>query len=121
MFQLLEKDELAQYEPSLKGLRPECGGYDFDPYEFDITILDFVTNGFQWIHLGFGFKKEYCMMYVNGHWPETENKSHLISKFESIDVEPLFMKDFSRDISWQEADEIIMKYLKTLETPPSPK
>lgn len=124
--ELLDEGILASFDPtSLTGLKAGyCGGAEeYERYEFSIKIGDFVNlNGYDWVTLHFVFKANKCMMFV-----ECCNQSKvdkitpaLENIFNAIGVEPLLEKESSRDITWQEADEIILKYLKYIKSPNIP-
>lgn len=119
--ELFEKGTLAQFEPSLIGIVANYGAYeDFDRYEFDVTIEDFVNiDDNDWVNLNFSFQSNHCMMFIESCNQSKVDKISSVMEniFNAINVEPLLEEEFSRNITWQEADDIILKYLEYMKNP----
>lgn len=129
VYELFEKGILAQFEPSLTGIRTNSGSEeDFDRYEFDVMIEDFVNiDDNNWVILHFSFQANHCMMFVESCNQSKSNQSKvdkissvMENTFNAIDVEPLLEEEFSRNITWQEADDTILKYLEYMKNPKIP-
>jgi len=114
--ELLKNGTLAKFESSLIGLRAtRCGSEEeYERYEFTVSIDDFIDFCDDWAILHFAFKSKKCTMFV-----ESINQSRvdrispaLKNIFEAMDVDPLTNEEQSRDLEWEEADNIILKYLK---------
>ncbi len=123
--ELLEQGTLAQFEPSLKGLKGgrSAGDEEYERYEFDVCVDDFVNiNGYDWVDLHFSFLANKCTMYVECCNQSKEDKISpaLEVLFGAIDVNPLLEEEYSREITWQEADEIILRYLRYMKNPKIP-
>ena len=119
--ELLENGTLARFESSLTGLKAgHAGGEEeYERYEFDAKVYNFIDFGDNWVILHFSFLSNRCMMYI-----ECCNQSKfdkispaLENIFNAIGVDPLLEDEYSRDLTWQEADEIILKYLKYIKNP----
>ncbi len=124
MYKLFENGTLAKFEPSLIGLEVGYGGSeeDYERYEFDATIYDFVDLREDSASLHFSFISGKCAMWIE-YFEQSNNGSlscALEKIFDAIDVEPLLEKEYLRNITWQEADEIILKYLKYMKNPEIP-
>jgi hypothetical protein len=122
---LLENGTLSRFEPSLKNLEIAnyAGEEDCERYEFDVAINDFVDiDGLDWANLHFVFKSGKCMMFIECcNQSETDKVSlALTRKFNTLGVEPLLEEEFSRDISWEDADKIMVKYLQYVNNPEIP-
>lgn len=114
---LSENGKLAQFEPSLVGLEAGySGGEDeYQRYEFDVEITDIVHFNNDWVNLHFSFLSRKCEMYAEIINQSKDGRLSLALEniFNVLEVEPLSeTNNFFRDITWQEADEIILKYLK---------
>lgn len=120
--ELLDNGTLAGIEPSLTGLRGSQSGGDeeYERYEFDVCIEDFVNiNGYDWANLHFVFMASRCMMFIECcNQSKVDRLSPVLAKtFNAMDVDPLLDEEFSRDLTWKEADEIILRYLKYMKNP----
>lgn len=122
--ELLHNGTLAQFEPSLTELKVgQWGGpEDYERYEFDVSIDDFIDFDIDWVILHFSFQSNKCMMYLEScNQSDGDKLSSTLEKiFNAINIDPLLEAEFSRDITWQEADEIILKYLKYMKNPEIP-
>lgn len=122
LYKILKRDELVCYEPSLKGWCANGGDDDLEPNEFTVSIDDFVIHQDSYANLCFVFMPGYCTMYIYPEWHGRECiNEHLTKRFAQLGIEPLFVNDSSRDMSWQEADEIIRAYLELQNIPAPPK
>ncbi len=114
--ELLENGTLSKFEPSLAGLKAGRWGSDeeYEHYEFDAKIKDFIDFGDDWANLHFSFQSNKCMMFVECiNESESDKLSRALETiFKALSVEPLTEENAYRDISWEEADKIILKYLK---------
>ena len=120
--ELLEQGILAKFEPSLKGLQGgrSAGDEEYECYEFDVCINDFVNiDGHDWANLHFSFLANKCTMYVECCNQSKEDKISpaLEVLFGAIGVDTLLEEEYSREITWQEADEIILRYLRYVKNP----
>lgn len=121
MSELLENGTLAQFEPCLIGLKAGRFGSDeeYERYEFDAKIIYFIDFGKDWANLHFSFQSNKCMMFLECI---NNSKSGKLSRaletiFNALEVEPLTEESAFRDITWEEADEIILKYLQYMKNP----
>lgn len=121
---LLENGTLAQFEPSLIGLKAGRFGSDeeYERYEFDAKIYNFIDFGEDWATLHFSFQSNKCMMFLECI---NDSKSGKLSRaleiiFNALEVEPLTEENAYKDITWEEADEIILKYLQYMKNPEIP-
>jgi len=123
--ELLDNGTLAHFQPSLIGLKGSQSGGDeeYERYEFDVCIEDFVNiNNHDWANLHFSFMANKCLMYIEDcNQSKNDNTSPALEiLFGAICVEPLLGQEGPREITWQEADEIILKYLKFMKNPEIP-
>ena len=95
---------------------------EYERYEFGTEINNFVDLGDDWAILHFSFLSKRYMMFVTcNNQSEFDKISPVMENiFNAIGVEPLLEEEFSRDITWYEADEIILKYLKYIKNPDIP-
>ncbi|MFA6397819.1 MAG: hypothetical protein WDK96_03185 [Candidatus Paceibacterota bacterium] len=126
--ELLENGTLTQFEPSLIGLKVgQWGGHEeYERYEFTAVINDFakINDGsLDYVNLHFCFQSNNkCLMFITSVNQSESNKlpDALETTFRALGVEPLTKESDRRDIVWQEADEIILKYLKYIKSPDIP-
>lgn len=123
--ELLDSGTLAQFEPSLVGLRAghSAGDEEYDRYEFDARIEQFVDFGEDWAMLHFSFQaNNKCMMFIEDCDQSGRGKlgRALERIFNAIEVDPLTEEDSSIDITWEEADEVILRYVKYMNNPEVP-
>ena len=121
MSELLENGTLAQFEPSLTGLKAGRWGSDeeYERYEFDAKIGDFIDFGDDWAILHFNFQSNKCMMFIEC---VNQSKSGKLSRaletiFNALEVDSLTEENAFRDLTWEEADKVILKYLKYMNSP----
>ena len=123
--ELLKNGTLAQFEPSLAGLEVEQFGSDeeYERYEFDAKIKDFIDLGDDWAYLHFNFRSNSkCTMYIEGINQSGSNRLFDAQEtiFNALGIDPLTEESSDRFITWEEADETILKYLKYMNNPEIP-
>ena len=121
--ELLKNGKLASFEPSLKGL--EIGQSDSDEvyerYEFSVQIENFILmDNLDSSTLFFYLQADRCQIFIM-YLGENEDKilSASDKMFEILGIEEI-REGSHIYLSWQEADDIITRYIRYMKNPEIP-
>lgn len=113
--ELLENGSLAKFEPSLTGYEggQEASDEEYYRYEFTVQTSNLVELSNGCADLGFSFVLGKCIMYPI----VSENK--YVEAIEHV-LNSIGHSLLVNDLTWKEADEIILKCLKYINNPEIP-
>lgn len=123
--QLINSKKLAMFEPILANCWAGQEGADAEYGKYDFTVeLEVFCLGDSYAFLYIIFQEENAMLILDSYFDEYDDEfeATIENRLEELGIGDLSSDNFSKKVSWLEADQIIVKFLKSkaVKIPPPP-